>query len=358
MGSTFQLECFASRKTRKARSNDINYIATLQCLPCIHSGSLLVLHPKVKRNLLSTQNPRSAILACQVWICHTIRLLFSPCRHRHAAALDWLVFLNAHGNVRDDLMYGNKDTFELAFALAGSHSDFHQLRIWPRSALSEQKHVSSTSNASNAFEGFTAGKPGLKPFPTCRGRLAPFAGMDCRICLFDTCGCLSALCRPTGWNNECSHGRLITALRILVCPQHRHNMVAHSVAAAALQDDTYWQVGLIQNTPTGQPAFWHRTSQPEKWVLDRDPSSMVRPRFVTPPLGLQATGTMQWNHEWQNVCFGEGRVVTDDQLECKNVDLASMLLIEQQDPDRSCISASPSYQSSFPNLRRVLKATC
>ena len=61
---------------------------------------------------------------------------------------------------------------------------------------------------------------------------------------------------------------------------------------------------------------------------------MVRPRFVTPPLGPQAKATMQWNHEWQNVCFGKDRVVTDDQLECKNIDLASMLLIELQDPDR------------------------
>ena len=110
--------------------------------------------------------------------------------------------------------------------------------------------------------------------------------------------------------------------------------VAHSVAAAAVQDDTYWQVGLIQNTPTGQPAFLHRTSNSAKWMLDRELSSMQRPRSVTPPLGRHSMGGMHWNHEWHNVCFDKDRMVTDDQLGCKNVDLASMLLISQQDPDR------------------------
>ena len=56
-----------------------------------------------------------------------------------------MLFLNAHGSVRDGLMYGDKDTFELAFALAGSHSDYHRIRIWARTALSELKHVSPTS---------------------------------------------------------------------------------------------------------------------------------------------------------------------------------------------------------------------
>ena len=107
-----------------------------------------------------------------------------------------------------------------------------------------------------------------------------------------------------------------------------------------MQDDTYWQVGLVQNTPTGQPAFLHRTSNSAKWVLDREPSSMQRPRFVTPPLGRHSMGGMHWNHEWHNVCFDQDKMVTEDQLDCKHIDLASMLLISQQDPDRHVSTSS------------------
>ena len=49
------------------------------------------------------------------------------CRRRHAEALEWAWFLNAHLYVVDVLMYGDKDTWRLAFALAGASQDYYQV---------------------------------------------------------------------------------------------------------------------------------------------------------------------------------------------------------------------------------------
>ena len=103
------------------------------------------------------------------------------------------MFLNAHGNVRDELMYGDKDTFELAFALAGSHSDFHQMRIWARAALSELKHVRSTCNAPDLF---TSGIPDLFSPDRLAEEIGLFAFMECRLFLIGICGCLFAPLPP------------------------------------------------------------------------------------------------------------------------------------------------------------------
>lgn len=46
-------------------------------------------------------------------------------RNLHADALEWLWFVNSHSEVIYKLMYGDKDTFRLAFALAGK-SDFYE----------------------------------------------------------------------------------------------------------------------------------------------------------------------------------------------------------------------------------------
>ena len=54
----------------------------------------------------------------------------------HADVLEWLWFLNAHPGVTYKNMYGDKDTFRLAFNLAGKASAFWQaLTLSPALAL-------------------------------------------------------------------------------------------------------------------------------------------------------------------------------------------------------------------------------
>lgn len=46
------------------------------------------------------------------------------CRIRHADVLEWLWFLNSHRKPIFDWMWGDKDTYRLAFALAGKADSF------------------------------------------------------------------------------------------------------------------------------------------------------------------------------------------------------------------------------------------
>lgn len=48
-------------------------------------------------------------------------------RNMHADALEWLWFVNSHSEVIYKLMYGDKDTFRLAFTLAGKSGYFEQV---------------------------------------------------------------------------------------------------------------------------------------------------------------------------------------------------------------------------------------
>lgn len=50
-------------------------------------------------------------------------------RNAHADVLEWLWFLNSHPEVMYKVMHGDKDTFRLAFHLAGKASDFWQARV-------------------------------------------------------------------------------------------------------------------------------------------------------------------------------------------------------------------------------------
>ena len=45
--------------------------------------------------------------------------------------LEWLWFLNSHPETIYKLMYGDKDTFRLAFALAGKEAAYQQARPQP-----------------------------------------------------------------------------------------------------------------------------------------------------------------------------------------------------------------------------------
>ena len=59
------------------------------------------------------------------------RKLLVACRNLHADVLEWLWFVNSHPEVIYKLMYGDKDTFRLAFALAGKSNFFEQVRCSP-----------------------------------------------------------------------------------------------------------------------------------------------------------------------------------------------------------------------------------
>ncbi|DBA84574.1 TPA: hypothetical protein ACH3X2_006154 [Trebouxia sp. C0005] len=56
-------------------------------------------------------------------------------RARHADVLEWLWFLNSHRKPVSDWMWGDKDTYRLAFALAGKANAFQQVTLSPRLAL-------------------------------------------------------------------------------------------------------------------------------------------------------------------------------------------------------------------------------
>ena len=49
---------------------------------------------------------------------------YGKCRARHADVLEWLWFLNSHRKPISDWMWGDKDTYRLAFALAGKADSF------------------------------------------------------------------------------------------------------------------------------------------------------------------------------------------------------------------------------------------
>ena len=58
----------------------------------------------------------------------------------HADALEWLWFVNSHAEVVYRLMYGDKDTFRLAFALAGKSDYFEQVQGAWILAKAKQSH--------------------------------------------------------------------------------------------------------------------------------------------------------------------------------------------------------------------------
>ena len=61
-------------------------------------------------------------------------------RNLHADALEWLWFVNSHSEVIYKLMYGDKDTFRLAFALAGKSDYYEQVPYILPSPSSDPKH--------------------------------------------------------------------------------------------------------------------------------------------------------------------------------------------------------------------------
>lgn len=66
-------------------------------------------------------------------LCETGQLLID--RVKHADVLEYLWWINSHSIYMFKLMYGDKDTFPLAFAVAGKAYDFIQMPIPPGAAL-------------------------------------------------------------------------------------------------------------------------------------------------------------------------------------------------------------------------------
>lgn len=84
---------------------------------------------------------RYVISQSQAFSCKSL-CLYSPhmlmpldselaCRRRHWDVLEWLWFLNSHAELLYKYMLGDKDTFEIAFMLAGKHQQFHRVPISP-----------------------------------------------------------------------------------------------------------------------------------------------------------------------------------------------------------------------------------
>ena len=62
-------------------------------------------------------------------------------RHRHWDVIEWVVFVNLHHDITWKHMYGDKDSYELAFALADKLKYFSKISSWSRAALTPISQV-------------------------------------------------------------------------------------------------------------------------------------------------------------------------------------------------------------------------
>ena len=99
-------------------------------------------------DLFKCHLPRIPCVRCQLaWHLHCFLswdnsvLHDETCRKRHADVLELVLFLNVHSNIMYEVMFGDKDTFELAFMLSGKGSEFQQMPVWVRNALSHKYEV-------------------------------------------------------------------------------------------------------------------------------------------------------------------------------------------------------------------------
>lgn len=91
------------------------------------------------------------IIAHDCWICHLhgaclagrsataiidYASIHVSCRVKHAAVMEWIWFVNSHDQFFYSHLHGDKDTFQLAFHLAGQEDAFQQVTKPPGEALS------------------------------------------------------------------------------------------------------------------------------------------------------------------------------------------------------------------------------
>ena len=65
---------------------------------------------------------QAAAILSHSWVMH------GSCRVRHRAVMEWIWFVNSRDNFFYSYLHGDKDTFQLAFHLAGQADAFQQVR--------------------------------------------------------------------------------------------------------------------------------------------------------------------------------------------------------------------------------------
>ncbi|KAI8471635.1 MAG: mannosyltransferase putative-domain-containing protein [Monoraphidium minutum] len=126
-------------------------------------------------------------------LCDSGQLLVD--RGRHYDALQWLWLLNSHTEVLYKAMHGDKDTYLLAFHLAGRAADFRQVAHWPRDGVNEVPGHAHRYHHIGMVQSDPAGLPAFlhrssfnaKWFPHCSRRAADRAAAP---------GAGAAYCRP------------------------------------------------------------------------------------------------------------------------------------------------------------------
>ena len=63
-------------------------------------------------------------------------------RQKHTDVLEWTLFVNAHHETSYKYIYGDKDTFEFAFHLAGKAQQYRRIGYGPRASFKRVKEVS------------------------------------------------------------------------------------------------------------------------------------------------------------------------------------------------------------------------
>ena len=104
------------------------------------------------------------------------------------------------------------------------------------------------------------------------------------------------------------------------------------------QDKHYWHVGIVQNSPRGEPAFYHRRSNCCKFWLQTAVDTWELPRTVTPPLSLPALQQSKDCRDLkgrQQPCLPTDKVIVPDEVKCQHIDLGSLLLLERHNQTRS-----------------------
>ena len=105
------------------------------------------------------------------------------------------------------------------------------------------------------------------------------------------------------------------------------------------QDRHYWHVGIIQNGPRGEPAFYHRRSKCCKFWLQTPVDTWELPRTITPPLSLpalqQSKDPCRDSKGNEAPCLPIDKVIVPDEVECQHIDLGSLLLLERHNQTRS-----------------------
>lgn len=109
----------------------------------------------------------------RVWALPAALLLHCtprPCRLRHWEVLEWLLWVNSHGELVYRAGYGDKDTFRLAFTLAGAAAKFQLCEHPPAVLLSNWRWKVSWPKGEGSKEGQSQSLWELGSTGECAGR--------------------------------------------------------------------------------------------------------------------------------------------------------------------------------------------